>query len=626
MGHVSPRIACVNLYALPVEHAFFELDAKAGELSKRVCAVRSDIRGRAVLIDVSERSRKEGVLPGMTVTEGRARFTAIEIRDRDPAGELARLKIAGEHLYTFGPIVEVTAPAFLFVDVGDVDETKVAEQILRAMKRAGHEATVAIAKDPDTARTLAAHRAHELRQRATKVVPKKGRRQTKGPDLPPLPSLIVVPADQEIRILNDLPIDALIWTDSQEDPEGIKRERLRGIHASMRVLGIQDIAGLRALPAEQVGSRFGEAGSMLMQRASAELQRPLRPYTPPESICEQHELDGLVEELEPVLFVLKRLFDRVEARLDARTLSAGSVILGFEIEPDQHRAIDHDRARRASSREHAELVLTLARPSKRAATMLALAREKLANALPGSIAAMSVEARSTALDRGAQLDLFSSYAKKLEDVSELVGRLVAAFGENAVFSPEVVDTHRPESAWKARPFEIESALEAFRVEKGPPPKRPEFDHTSLVREAPPRSTYALPAVNDELQVATMPSETLESVLADLAEKKKLWPKAIQRKPEDEPLPALPPRPMELFEVPERATLQTKNGDADGGSLFWRGTRYPILGLSGCERIEAEWWTEEPVAREYVIAEVNDGRKLWIFFEPQGEVFVHGVFD
>lgn len=625
MAELSPRIACVNLYGLPVEHAFFELDPKA-DRSKRACAVRSDLRGRSVLIDVSERARKEGVLPGMTVTEARARFTGIEVRQRDPAGELARLKVAAEHLFTFGPIVDVSPPSFLYVDVGDVDETQVAERIFRAMKRAGHEVTVAIAKDPDTARTLAAHRAHELRLRSAKPAPKKGRRQPKNPELPPLSPLIVVPAGQEIRYLDELPIDTLIWTDALEDPDGVKRERLRGIHASLRVLGIQDIAGLRALPSEQVGSRFGEAGSMLMQRAAAELSRPLRPFTPPESVTEQHELDGLVEELEPVLFVLKRLFDRVEARLDARTLSAGSVILGFEIEPDQHRAVDHDRLRRSSSRERAEVVLTLARPSKRAATMLALAREKLANALPGSIASMTVEARSTALDRGAQLDLFSSYAKKLEDVSELVGRLTAAFGENAVFSPEIVDTHRPESAWRAKPFEIERALEAFRVEKEPKEKRPEFDHASLVAEAPPRSTYSLPEVNDELQVATMPSETLESVLAQLAEKKKSWPKAIQRKAEDEPLPALPPRPMELFDVPERATLHTKNGDADGGALVWRGTRYPIMGVSGCERIEAEWWTEEPIAREYVIAEVNDGRKLWLFFEPQGEVFVHGVFD
>jgi hypothetical protein len=60
--------------------------------------------------------------------------------------------------------------------------------------------------------------------------------------------------------------------------------------------------------------------------------------------------------------------------------------------------------------------------------------------------------------------------------------------------------------------------------------------------------------------------------------------------------------------------------------MWRGTRHAVAGMSGCERIEAEWWSGSPLTREYVIAEVADGRRLWIFFEPQGDVFVHGVFD
>jgi protein ImuB len=428
---MATRIAAVNLYALPVEHAYFALDAKSSDLSKRSCAVRTDIRGRAVVFDVSERARREGIAPGMTITEARARMPEIEVKDRDQAGELSRLYVLGELLFAFGPHVEVASPSFLFVDVGRADEAKVAEEIVRAMKRAGYAATVAIAGDPDTARTIAAHRAHEIRVRQ-RVKPTK-----KKPAPPELPPLVVVPPGHEISVLDQLPIEAVIWTDSLEDPDGILRERMRAIHASLRVLGIHDVAGLRALPPAQVASRFGEAGSILMQRAFAELHRPLRPYTPPDKIAEAHEVEGL----------LKRLFDRVEARLEARALSAGSISMTFEVEPDLSKAVAHDRARKSTSREKVELSITLARPSRRATTMLALAREKIGGALPGAVRAVSVEARSTAIDRGAQLDLFSTYAKKLEDVSELVGRLVAAFGEGAVFSPEIVDTHRPEAAW-----------------------------------------------------------------------------------------------------------------------------------------------------------------------------------
>ena len=44
-----------------------------------------------------------------------------------------------------------------------------------------------------------------------------------------------------------------------------------------------------------------------------------------------------------------------------------------------------------------------------------------------------------------------------------------------------------------------------------------------------------------------------------------------------------------------------------------------------ERLEAEWWTEAPVDREYTIAETADGRRLWLYFGSEG-AFVHGVFD
>lgn len=610
------RFAAVNLYALPIEHAFFGLDAKSSDLSKRSCAARTDIRGRAIAFDVSERARKEGVVPGMTITEARARLPDLEVKERDASGELQRLRVLAELLYAFGPTVEVAPPSVLFLDLAKPDEAKAAEEIVRAIKRAGHAVTVAIADDVDTARTLAAHRAHEIRARI-KIKSKK--------PPPPLSPVVIVPGGQEIRFLDPLPLEALIWADFMEDPEGIKRERMRAIQASMRVLGIHDVAGLRTLPPAQVASRFGEVGATLMQRASAELWRPLRPFLPPDRIIEEHESEGLLEELESVLFVMKKLFDRVEARLEARSLSAGSLVLGFELEPNEDRAIAHDRIRKATSRERAEIPIQLARPSRRAATMLALAREKISGALPGSIRALSVEARSTALDRGAQLDLFSTYAKKLEDVSEMVGRLVAAFGEDAVFSPEVVDTHRPEAAWAMRPFEIEKALDAFRVEKSPPPPPSLQAEPELLARDAPRSDYVLPSVDDQLCVSVMPSETVESVLSALEEKKKAWPKAIQRKAEDEPLPVLPPRPLELLEVPERATY-TRASSGDEGVLLWRGSRLPISGLSGVERIEAEWWTGSPITREYVIAEVADGRRLWLFFEAEGETFVHGLFD
>src|SRR5262245_10644817 len=192
------RLAAVNLYALPVEHSFYVLDAKSSDLSKRACAVRTDIRGRAILFDVSERSRKEGVVPGMTVTEARARLPDLEVKERDAAGELQRLRVLAELMFAFGPTVEIAEPSILFVDIAVSEENgeeKIAEEIVRALKRAGYAATVGIAGDADTARTFAAHRAHELRARI-KIKSKK--------PPPALSPVVIVPAGQEIRMIDPL--------------------------------------------------------------------------------------------------------------------------------------------------------------------------------------------------------------------------------------------------------------------------------------------------------------------------------------------------------------------------------------------------------------------------------------
>ena len=50
-------------------------------------------------------------------------------------------------------------------------------------------------------------------------------------------------------------------------------------------------------------------------------------------------------------------------------------------------------------------------------------------------------------------------------------------------------------------------------------------------------------------------------------------------------------------------------------------------LSGPERIEAGWWDDEPMARDYFIARDAGWRRCWVYREPRGERrwYLHGVF-
>ncbi len=638
------RVAAVHLYALPVECVFEE-----EHLARTPCAVRAEAKGRFFLIGLSDLAREAGLKPNMTQSEGQARLADLQVRSRNVAREVERLHAAAELLMAFGPHVEVGAPNLLWVEIGrgrralahrlgrEADEEAVAKAIIETFRKAGHRVTVAIGPDPSTTRTFTQHLARQrwaaaeskprpLRRRqrargsAKKERPKK---PTKGPDF------VVVPEHQTATMLGRLPLEALLWTDKLEDPDGRTRAQLQDAASSLRLLGVQDVARLASLPAAQVASRLGDAGALLARRAIGDDDRPLRPFLPSERLIESFELDGATEDLEPVLFILRRLFSRLEARLDARQLATTEVRLHFTIEPGLTEAIDPHQPKAKTSRRQTTVVLGLARPTKKAKTMLAVAREKLDGRLPGAVWAVEAEAETPSRDRGAQLDLFNAYARKVEDVGELIGRLQAALGPQSVFSPRLEDTHRPEAAWSLAAFDIERALAEPvtikpKARSSPAPAVPALQRAE-------RILYALPAVDDSLSVTgerTAPpagDEPKKDALETLVRAERPWPKPLPRRQEDEPLPPLPPRPLALFEPPEPASVLKSTG-LDEGVLVWRGRRHHLVAMTGSERLEAEWWTSRPVDRDYTVAEVADGRRLWLYVEPGGDAFVHGVFD
>lgn len=74
------------------------------------------------------------------------------------------------------------------------------------------------------------------------------------------------------------------------------------------------------------------------------------------------------------------------------------------------------------------------------------------------------------------------------------------------------------------------------------------------------------------------------------------------------------RPTWLFEKPFPAKSQQ--------TLFWRGT---LELLTGPERIEGQWWANTK-ARDYYIAQRDDGLRVWVYRELSGDGwFVQGVF-
>ncbi len=655
---MDSRIAALHLWALPLEVQFPGRSETSWD-ETIATAVRTEVRGRWILESVSMGAMQAGVRAGMTLSEAKARIPNLDVKNRDLAAERRALSRAAEFLFAFGPVVEVCEPDILFVEIGrsekvlsqrlglenaepEVFERAVVALMEDTLLRAGHAVSVVLGQTPDATRTLAQHLTSSAWPQVSVPSRLKGRGRARGvspgfkaPKRPrrakKVSHTMVVPPGGEARAQARLPLSTLAWTDLRQDPDRVHKERIRGALASLRVLGINDVGRLATMPSSQIASRFGEAGHTLMQRALGQADRPLKVFRPPDKLVERSELDQVTEDLEPVLFLLQGLLSRLTERLDARALSVHTVDLSFVVEPSLGHVVDMDAPRPKSSKRVEKIPLRFARPTRTLKTMMALARDRLGGALPGAVRGLSVTAVAPNADHGAQLDLFTAHERRLEAVGELVGRLQVTLGDRAVFSPELRDTHRPEAAWRAGSFDIDLALRRSVQAK---PKRVEVAVGPVDTLMKPHdgAAYQLPSVQADLRVTGQDTdeEPAESAALGLSVSKdpakaKPWPKPVKREPADEPLVPLPPRPLMILPEPEQATVLKSSG-VDEGVLLWRGQRHNLVQLGGREKLEAEWWTRAPVERNYVVAEAVDGRRFWVYFAPEGQAYVHGIFD
>ncbi|MBB3996518.1 Y-family DNA polymerase [Aureimonas pseudogalii] len=96
-------------------------------------------------------------------------------------------------------------------------------------------------------------------------------------------------------------------------------------------------------------------------------------------------------------------------------------------------------------------------------------------------------------------------------------------------------------------------------------------------------------------------------------------------------PALGPRPLRLFETPERVEATAEVPDGPIRQFRWRRAFYRVGRIEGPERIAPEWWREGAhPERDYFQVEDDHGRRYWLFREapaagPVPGWFLHGLF-
>ncbi len=274
-----------------------------------------------------------------------------------------------------------------------------------------------------------------------------------GDDLPTALAL----ARYQCTTKSTLPIDAITdyWDPFYSDATPDK------MLVTLKQLGIRTIEDFLKFPTQIWGSRFGTLGLFIAQRANDATSLPWRLFTKQEHIMETVNIDesNAIQSLEPLLFILKRLLNRLTVRLRGRAERMGTLELNVKQE-------SYSTVRKPER----TWIIDFPLPQSNPHTLLAIIRERLDRAistqpLESSVVFLSLQALETSPWHGSQTNLFSRKEKEHEAWTSLIARITERVGKGTSFLASPIEHYCPERAWQ-KTMEIPPTMNL------PFPKRP----------------------------------------------------------------------------------------------------------------------------------------------------------
>jgi protein ImuB len=371
------------------------------ELCGEPVAVTEGHGPRATLQAVSAAAARHGVTNGLTTAQAMAMDAGLVVRPVSPDTLRAAQAALCDAAASFSPRVEDAGVGVAYLDLEGLgalfpSESQLANALAQRAAHLGLEAQVGVA--------------------GSKIAAALAARNGGG--------VTVIPRGEEWQFLAPLPVEWLA-----PSPE---------LTATLQRWGIRSIGDLAALPASAVGTRLGPEGVLLVRRARGEDERLLTPRTLPLHFEESLDLDYGLETLEPLLFVVRGLLDRLTARLAVRGFLCGDLRVSL----------------RLATRGCDERTVGVAAPSNDVKALLTLVRLHLETHPPeAAIEALRVVAIPERL-RAAQLDMFRPNGPAPARLAVTLARLAAICGAERVGAPVVADSHRPEE-YGLKPYEAQ---------------------------------------------------------------------------------------------------------------------------------------------------------------------------
>jgi protein ImuB len=361
---------------------------------------------KTFIVSMSQAAEDQLVELGMTATQGLARCAGLALFYREAEEEerlqTDLLKLAAK----WSPYFENTAPGICTIDlVGRPEAHRTPEplcrQLLDALRSAGLEARVGMAGNPDLAFIAA-------------------------------------------RLTSSTSPTCVLPTESKALQKHLSEVAIAALRPSVALLEVLDLWGVRRLgdlaklDRTAIGERLGQEAVQLHDLCFGKGTRLLQLVIPPRDYGAKIEIDYEIQELEPLLFILRRLLESVCARLTSIYLVAGAIDLTLFFS-DKTTNARHFRVPEPSA--DPEILFEILH------TWL----ETFSADAP--ICGLEIQAHPTRA-HGQQRRLFEASIRNPARFAQTLAQLEALFGTPSIGTPRPQNTYRPD-AFKLNSYSLD---------------------------------------------------------------------------------------------------------------------------------------------------------------------------
>ena len=360
-------------------------------------AVASSSAANAAIVTCNHEARHRGIHPGMALAAAWALASGLRVFTRDMAAERAALERIAAWALQFTPVVSRATPAEVLLEVAGSLRlfggfNRLWADIEQKIRAIGYTTVIAGAPTPLAAQLFArAGLSPRIRH------------------------------DDALRLsLDQLPINVL-------ELPAASAELLRDI-------GIRTFGECLHLPRDGLARRGGKELLEQLDRALGRIPDPRPAFVPPANFKAALQLPAPVEQAGALLFAARRLVAELCGWLAAT--GNGAQRLAF--------ALSHE------GRDDTRFVLNLTTATRDPGHLASVLRERLERlALPCPAIAIAMESAGLQPLASRNLSFLPDDRASAETIVQLIERLRARLGEDAVQGLDTVADHRPERAWRA---------------------------------------------------------------------------------------------------------------------------------------------------------------------------------